>query len=119
MNRKPKYTLFKNSRYAFEGFIHMLKVETSFKIELFVGVFAFTLIFILPFTLWQQFALIGAYFLLLIVETLNSAIENVVDLVTQDHHLLAKAAKDVASAAVMLSIVLNLILWSISLVSIF
>lgn len=115
MNNKPKYNFFKNTLYALEGFVHLLKVETSFKIELLVGFFAFGLIFFLPFELWQKTTLVSAYFLLLIVETLNSAIENVVDLVTKDHQPLAKAAKDVASTAVMLSIVLNTILWGLFL----
>lgn len=115
MNNKPKYNFFKNTQYALEGLLHLLRVETSFKIELFIGLIALALIFILPFELWQQAILVFAYFVLLIVEVINSAIENVVDLVTQDHQPLAKAAKDVASTAVMLSIILNTILWSLFL----
>ena len=35
MNNKPRYTIFKNGIYALEGFVHAVKTETSFKIELF------------------------------------------------------------------------------------
>ena len=115
MNNKPKYNFFKNTQYALEGLAHLLRVETSFKIELVVGLLVFALLFYLPFELWQITTLVCAYFLLLIVEVLNSAIENVVDLVTTNHAPLAKAAKDVASTAVMLSILLNTFLWGLFL----
>jgi len=35
MNNKPKYTLFKNSKYAVDGLIYALKTETSFRIEVY------------------------------------------------------------------------------------
>ncbi len=37
MNNKPKYTLFKNSKYAVDGLIYALKTETSFRIEVFMS----------------------------------------------------------------------------------
>lgn len=49
--------------------------------------------------------------LVLIVELINSAIENVVDLVTKEIHPLAKSAKDLGSTAVMFTISLHLICW--------
>jgi diacylglycerol kinase (ATP) len=53
--------------------------------------------------------------LVLIVELINSAIENVVDLVTKEIHPLAKSAKDIGSTAVMFTIGLHLLLWVIFL----
>ena len=50
------------------------------------------------------FWIVATALILLIVELLNSAIESVVDLVTREHHPLAGRAKDMASAAVFLSI---------------
>lgn len=44
-----------------------------------------------------------AVFLVLITETLNSAIEYTVDLITGDYHILARYAKDIAAAAVLLA----------------
>jgi diacylglycerol kinase (ATP) len=55
----------------------------------------------------------------LIVELLNSAVESVVDLVSPDYHILAKRAKDMGSAAVLLSIILAGALWLAAIVSIF
>lgn len=47
--------------------------------------------------------IITAVFLVLITETLNSAIEYTVDLITGDYHILARYAKDIAAAAVLLA----------------
>ena len=52
---------------------------------------------------------------LLIVELLNSAIETVVDLVTPEYHALAKKAKDLASAAVFLTILLTIFIWVVAI----
>jgi diacylglycerol kinase (ATP) len=50
-------------------------------------------------------------FAVVVVELLNSAVEAVVDLVSPDHHPLAKKAKDIGSAAVFLSIVATITAW--------
>lgn len=115
MNNKPKYHLFKNTQYAIEGLIHALKTESSFKLELMAGVIIIPFIFILDFVLIEKVALLMTAILVLIVELINSAIENVVDLVTKEIHPLAKSAKDIGSTAVMFAIGLHLLLWVIFL----
>ena len=118
MNNKPKYHIFKNTQYALEGFIHAFKTESSFKLELLASVIIIPAIFLLPLSLNTQLALIITAFLVLIVELLNSAVENVVDLVTQDIHPLAKSAKDIGATAVMFSIVLHISCWILVLFNI-
>jgi diacylglycerol kinase (ATP) len=49
----------------------------------------------------------------LLAETINSAIERVVDLVTLEHHPMAGRAKDVGSTIVFLSIGLFLVTWGL------
>ncbi len=115
MNNKPKYHFFKNTQYAMEGLIHAIKTESSFRLELFFSLFVFLAIFILDIELIYKLVLIVTAFLILIVELLNSAIENVVDLVTTDIHPLAKSAKDIGATAVMFSIILHLFSWIIIL----
>ena len=116
-NNKPKYHLFKNSQYAIEGFIHAYKTETSFKLELLIAIFIIPSIFFTPFELWMKMILLVTYFLIMIVELLNSAVENVVDLVTKDIHPLAKSAKDIGATAVMFSIILHVSCWTIFFIS--
>jgi diacylglycerol kinase (ATP) len=65
---------------------------------------------------WAQVALLaGSVLLVLIVELLNSGIEAVVDRVSTEWHELSKRAKDLGSAAVMLSLLLCAGIWSAAL----
>ncbi|KIM08245.1 MAG: diacylglycerol kinase [Sulfurovum sp. FS06-10] len=111
MNNKPKYTIFKNASYAWDGLIHAMKTETSFKIELAVAVVFFPLVYFLPLLLIYKLVLVITYFIIMIAELLNSAIENVVDLVTYEKHPLAKSAKDIGATAVLFSVILHLLCW--------
>jgi len=111
MRNKPKYSLFKNARYALDGLIEAFINETSFKIEIFLFAIFSIIIWLLPISLLSKTILQTSLFIPLIIELLNSAVERVVDLVTKDFHPLAKYAKDVAAAAVMLSLFLTLGIW--------
>jgi len=111
MNNKPKYTIFKNASYAWDGLVHAIKTETSFKIELAIAVVFFPIVYLIPFELIYKLVLIITYFMIMIAELLNSAVENVVDLVTKDIHPLAKASKDIGATAVLFSVILHLLCW--------
>ena len=64
---------------------------------------------------WVQVALLlGSLVLLLIVELLNSAIEAVVDRVSFERHELSKRAKDIASAAVLMALLLAAGIWAVA-----
>jgi diacylglycerol kinase (ATP) len=85
--------------------------ESAFRQETWLAVV------MLPLSLWLgrtsiEIALLaGTVVLVLIVELLNSAIEAVVDRVSFDWHDLSKRAKDIASAAVLLSLLLCAGVW--------
>jgi diacylglycerol kinase (ATP) len=115
MNNKPKYHLLKNTVYAIEGFVHAIKTESSFKLELISLIVILPTIWIISATITIKLILLVTAFLVLIVELLNSAVENVVDLVTKDIHPLAKSAKDIGATAVMFSIILHISCWVIVL----
>ncbi len=110
---QPKYSLFKNSIYAFSGLGYAIKDEMSFKIELIL--FAISLIvlsiFDFGFDFYSYVLIIFAGLVVLIVELLNSAIENVVDLITNDYHILAKKAKDIGSSAVLFALSAYILIW--------
>lgn len=57
--------------------------------------------------------LIGSCLLVLITELLNSAVEATVDRVGTDHHQLSGRAKDIGSAAVLVSLLLVGIVWAL------
>ena len=59
--------------------------------------------------------MIACVFLVIIVELLNSSVEATVDRISLDHHLLAKRAKDIGSAAVLISLINLAVVWGLIL----
>ena len=116
MQNKPKYNLFKNTKYALDGLITAVKTESSFRLELFCAIFIIAGILYIDTTLTNKLILLVTGILVLIVELLNSAIENVVDLCTKEVHSLAKNAKDIGSTAVMFTITLHVCCWLVILI---
>ncbi len=117
MNNKPKYSLFKNTSYAISGFVTAFKNESSFKIEILLAIPIFIAIILLDTSVTNKLILTTTAFLIGISELLNSAVENVVDLVTTDIHPLAKNAKDIGSTAVLFSVILHLTCWIVILLN--
>ncbi|NPA61891.1 MAG: diacylglycerol kinase [Epsilonproteobacteria bacterium] len=111
MNNKPKYRFFKNFKYAVDGLLYALKTESSFRIELVVALIVIPTIYLLPLLFLYKLILVITFILILIVELINSAIENVVDLVTSKFHPLAKSAKDIGATAVLFATILHISCW--------
>ena len=77
---------------------------------------------IMPFVLWLirpglvwSAALLAAWLLVMAVELLNSAVEETLDLITRESNIHVKYGKDLASAAVFLTICANGLLWAVML----
>ena len=70
-----------------------------------------------PLALWltrdgvERALLIGSLMLALIIELVNAGIEAAVDRISLENHPLAKRAKDIGSAAVMLALVNAALVW--------
>lgn len=113
---KPENTglrrVLKASVYSVQGLRHAWRFEAAFRQE-----FVVTLI-LAPVALWlgstalERLLLIGTCVLVLVVELLNSAIEAAIDRVGHEHHELSGRAKDLGSAAVLLSLVLTGATWA-------
>jgi diacylglycerol kinase (ATP) len=89
--------------------------EDAFRQEVLVAAIAIPAALLLPASTIGKVMMIASILLVLIVELLNSAIETAVDHTSLEQHPLAKRAKDIASAAVFLSIVNALVLWGLVL----
>lgn len=85
--------------------------EAAFRQELLLSAALLPLSFWLAQTPLQWLVLVAPLLLMLIVELLNSAVEAVVDRISDDHHELSGRAKDMGSAAVLLSLVLLASSW--------
>jgi len=112
---KPKFNVFKNITYSIEGGITVLKSEKSFKTQLFVIVIIGITLLFLNLSIVTKLVLFFSTWLILIAEAFNSAIERVVDLVTQDYHQLAKEAKDIGSFGVLLTFIFIAFIWGVTL----
>ena len=116
---KPRYTLFKNTRYALNGLLEVSQNEKSFRLQLLVFVIGTIVAWSLPILFIYKAILFVSLFIPLIAEVINSAIERTVDLVTFDHHELAKRAKDAGAALVFLSLTMLAFIWGLILYNAF
>lgn len=103
--------IFSAISYSIDGFRTAWKYEHAFRQELMVAVPGIVVSLLLPVSVLEKLALVGVLVLVLVVELINSAIEAVVDRVSLDRNPLSKNAKDLGSAAVMLSFAFAAITW--------
>jgi len=89
--------------------------EDAFRQEVLIAVVAIPAALLSPANHFGKALMIASILLVLIVELLNSALEAAVDHTSLERHPLAKRAKDVASAAVLLSIVNAVVMWGLVL----
>ncbi|MGD8665381.1 MAG: diacylglycerol kinase [Desulfobacterales bacterium] len=99
--------------YSWHGFKTAWTREMAFRIETIV------IAMLLPIGMWicatavERALLIGSSMLVLMTELLNSAVENVVDRIGPEHHILSKHAKDLGSAAAAVSMLTAAIIWGL------
>jgi len=98
-------------RHSWSGLRLAFRAEAAFRQELAIVLPLLIVALWLDLSGVERALLIGSLLLVLIVELLNSAIEAVVDRIGIEHHALSGQAKDVASAAVMLSLLLAAAIW--------
>jgi diacylglycerol kinase (ATP) len=112
---KPRHTGFNRvvraTVFSWQGLTAAWRHESAFRQECVLTLLMTPVAFMLGENLAQTALLVGVCFVVLIAELLNSAIEAVVDRVGHEPHDLAGQAKDMGSAAVMMSIVLVQLTW--------
>lgn len=101
--------------YSRDGLLAAWRHEAAFRQELLLAAFLVPLGLTLGGNGLERALLVGSVLLVLIVELLNSAVETVVDRVSAERHELSKRAKDLGSAAVMLSLVNVAVVWGLTL----
>lgn len=97
--------------YSRAGFAAAYKNEAAFRQEMVLSLLLIPLALVLPVSTIGKAMMIACTLLVPIVELLNSAIEATVDRISLDEHELAKRAKDIGSAAVMLSLINLAVVW--------
>ena len=115
-NARGVKRIIKAAGYSWAGLKAAYHNEAAFRQELGMA------LVLLPLGYWlgnsgtERALLIGSVFIVLITELLNSAIEATVDRFGAEHHELAGRAKDLGSAAVFVSLVLLVCVWSLTLI---
>ena len=104
--------------YSLAGLKAAYLCEDASRQEVLLALLLIPATFLLPVPWLGRGVMIASVLLVLIVELLNSAIEAVVDRVSLENHRLAKRAKDTGSAAVLISLVQVIVVWTCVLLGI-
>jgi len=99
------------TRNSLVGLAEAARHENAFRQELILAAIFLPLAFWVGDTVLERALLVAVVLLVLIVELLNSAVEATVDRISFENHHLAKRAKDVGSAAVMLALLNAAVVW--------
>lgn len=99
------------TRYSIAGFVAAARHEDAFRQELLLAAVLVPLGLALGANGVERALLAGSVLIVLVVELVNSAVEATVDRVSLEDHSLAKRAKDLGSAAVMLSLATMAAVW--------
>ncbi|WP_304543971.1 diacylglycerol kinase family protein [Desulforamulus aquiferis] len=95
--------------YALRGIIYVIGTQRNMKVHLTAALLVVTVGLFLHLTSIEWLSICSAIFLVLIAESLNTAIEAAVDLATSERHPLAGIAKDCAAGAVLLAAIYSLV----------
>lgn len=101
--------------YSLDGFRAAYRHEDAFRQEVLLAALLIPLAMWLPVAGLGKALMIASVLLVLMVELLNSAVEAAVDRISLDSHNLAKRAKDIGSAAVLVSLVNVAVVWGLVL----
>lgn len=97
--------------FSYKGLRFAILHEAAFRQELVVVSVLLPVSFLCNVSVIERLFMIAVLLNVLIIELLNTAVEAVVDRIGEEHHRLAGVAKDAASAAVLLSILIVIIIW--------
>ena len=97
--------------FSMQGFRACFKHEEAFRQETYASLLLIPLALYLGDTGIERALLLGSWLVVPLVELLNSAIENAIDRIGEEHHELSGRAKDIGSAAVFLALLLCACVW--------
>ena len=103
--------IFRSMKHSLDGLIRCFRDEVAFRQECLIAIPHFLGLLILPLGWYVRLFLSALWFMLAVVELMNTAVEAVTNLASPGMHDLAKKAKDVASAAVFMVLILLCLGW--------
>lgn len=106
MNSEKKNPLYQSFGYAFEGIFTCIKKERNMKIHCVAAVLVVIAGLVLGLSVTEWCICLVLFGLIMALELVNTAVEAVVDLVTEERKPLAKIAKDTAAGAVLIAAIM-------------
>ena len=101
--------------YSMDGFAAAYRNEDAFRQEAWLAAVLIPLALFLDVGNIGKALMIGAVLLVLVVELINSAVEAAIDRISLERHQLSKRAKDIGSAAVLVSLANLIVVWTLVL----
>ena len=99
-------------KYSYEGFISAFKSEEALKQDVIVFVIFTIIALLLPICFFKTAILISSLLFIIFAELVNTAIETIIDRISEEYHELSKKAKDIGSCLVLLSFINAILIWS-------
>ncbi|HZJ77098.1 MAG TPA: diacylglycerol kinase [Oscillospiraceae bacterium] len=95
--------------YAFEGIVYGLKTQRNMKIHFFVAIIVLVASLFFDLTRIEILILFLTISVVIVAEMINTSIESTIDLITDEYHVFAKTAKNVAAGAVLIAAINSVI----------
>ena len=106
MKMEKKDPLYRSFGYAFQGIFTCVRKERNMKIHCVAAVLVVIAGMILKISAIEWCICLALFGLVMALEHVNTAVEAVVDMVTEEYHPLAKVAKDTAAGAVLIAAIM-------------
>ncbi len=103
--------------YSLHGLRAAFRHEASFRQELLLALVLAPFAFVVGDNAMQVLLLLGSLVAVLVVELINSAIEALADAVSVEPHPMIRQAKDIGSAAVLLTLAMAVAVWLVLLLT--
>jgi diacylglycerol kinase len=107
-----RHSIPKSFSYALQGLKKALTEEPNFRVHVVLGTLACIFAAVLGFSALEWLILTVTIFFVLVLELINTSMENLVDLVSPEIQNEAKVAKDVSASAVFLSALFSILVGS-------
>jgi diacylglycerol kinase len=102
-------------KHAWDGVVYAFKTQPNLRFHGFFGIFVISAGFFFHITKIEWFIISFTILLMFTAEMINTALEAMTDLITQEHRVTAKIAKDVSAGMVLInaigSVVVGLIIF--------
>ena len=105
--------------YSYDGFIAAFVSEQAFRQDLLFCFLSTVLALLMPFSTVFKALIVAANLFILFAELVNTAIETIIDRISDDYHELSKKAKDIGSLLVLLAFVNEALIFVFAVIDLF